>query len=113
LWKEQIDRIRQRNGLISFNTHPDYLIESRARSAYESLLDYLRETCDRQGLWEALPGEVDRWWRARSEMKLLQDNNGWHIEGPEKDRARIAYAAIEGDRVVYTIGDSSHNSSPS
>jgi hypothetical protein len=110
LWKEQIDQIRRRNGLISFNTHPDYLIESRARTAYESLLDHLRETCDRHGIWEALPGEVDRWWRARNEMKLVQDNDGWRIEGPEKDRARIAYAAIDGDRIVYTLGDASLNS---
>ncbi len=110
LWKEQIDQIRRRNGLISFITHPDYLIESRARATYESLLDHLRETCDRYRIWEATPGEVDRWWRARSEMKLVQDNNGWRIEGPEKDRARIAYAAIDGDRVVYTLGDASFNS---
>ena len=110
LWKEQIDQIRRRNGLISFITHPDYLIESRALATYESLLDHLRETCDRYRIWEATPGEVDRWWRARSEMKLVQDNNGWRIEGPEKDRARIAYAAIDGDRVVYTLEDASLNS---
>jgi hypothetical protein len=109
LWKEQIDQIRRRNGLISFITHPDYLIESRARTAYESLLDHLRETCECHGIWEALPGEVDRWWRARNEMKLVQDNDGWRIEGPEKDRARIAYAAIDGDRIVYTLGGSSLN----
>ncbi len=103
LWKEQVDQIRRRNGLISFITHPDYLIERQARTAYESLLDHLRETCDHHGIWEALPGEVDRWWRARSEMNLVQDNHGWRIEGPEKDRARIAYAAIDGDRIVYTL----------
>jgi hypothetical protein len=33
----------------------------------------------------------------------VQDNYGWRIEGPEKDRARIAYAAIDGDRIVYTL----------
>jgi len=103
LWKEQIDQIRRRNGLISFITHPDYLIERRARTVYESLLDHLRETCDHKGVWAALPGDVDRWWRARSEMNLVQDKTGWRIEGADKDRARIAYAAIDGDRIVYTL----------
>lgn len=103
LWKEQIDLIRRRNGLISFITHPDYLIERRARAVYESLLDHLRENCDRHRFWEALPGDVDRWWRARSQMKLIQDNNGWRIEGPDKDRASIAYATIDHDRIVYRV----------
>jgi hypothetical protein len=113
LWKEQIDLIRRRNGLISFITHPDYLIERRARAVYESLLDHLRENCDRHRIWEALPGDVERWWRARSQMKLIQDNNGWRIEGPDKDRASIAYATIEDDRIVYSFGgapsDSPHS----
>ena len=110
LWKEQVDQIRRRNGLISFITHPDYLIESRARAVYESLLDHLREICDRHSIWEALPGEVDRWWRARREMKLVADNNGWRIEGPDSARARIAFASLDGDRIVYTIGGASRTS---
>ena len=31
LWQEQIDRILDENGLVSFIAHPDYLIEPRAR----------------------------------------------------------------------------------
>src|SRR5208282_167067 len=38
LWKRQLDLIRQRNGLMSFITHPDYLIAQRERKVYESLL---------------------------------------------------------------------------
>ena len=34
LWKKQIDLIRKRHGLISFCTHPGYLIEPRARAVY-------------------------------------------------------------------------------
>ncbi|HVB59215.1 MAG TPA: hypothetical protein VNE63_22650, partial [Candidatus Acidoferrales bacterium] len=30
LWKQQIDLIMQRNGPVSFITHPDYLREKRA-----------------------------------------------------------------------------------
>jgi len=103
LWKKQIDLIRRRHGLLSFITHPDYLIQPRPRRVYESLLAHLREITDCNAIWATVPGEVDRWWRARNEMKLIQDGRGCRIVGPESERARIAYAAIDGDRIVYTI----------
>jgi hypothetical protein len=102
LWKKQIDMIRQRNGLVSFIAHPDYLINRRCRRVYESLLAHLRQTVDRERIWNTLPGELDRWWRARSEMKLVEDSKGWRIEGPESERACIAYATLAGDRIIYT-----------
>jgi len=107
LWKKQVDLIQQRNGLISFIAHPDYLINRRARKVYESLVAHLRQNCDRNGIWRTMPGEVDRWWRARREMKLVEDSRGWRVEGPESKRARIAYATLEGDQVVYTIDKTS------
>lgn len=103
LWKRQLDLVRKRNGLMSFITHPDYLISSQARGVYELLLKYLREMIDRDKIWMALPGEVDRWWRARSNMSLVQKGTRWEIEGPDCERARIAYATLEGDRVAYTV----------
>jgi hypothetical protein len=36
-------------------------------------------------------------------MKLIPDGDTWRIEGPDKARARIAYASLEGDRLVYTL----------
>jgi hypothetical protein len=41
LWKQQIEMILQKNGLISFVTHPDYLIERRAQNVYRNLLAFL------------------------------------------------------------------------
>jgi hypothetical protein len=103
LWKKQTELILQKYGLLSFITHPDYLIKSSTRAVYESLLDYLSQTCERRGIWPALPGEVDRWWRARSEMKLVEDGSGWRIEGPESKRASLGYATLDDDQLVYTI----------
>jgi hypothetical protein len=103
LWKKQTELILKRNGLISFLSHPDYLINLKSRRVYDSLLSYLREICDRQNVWNALPGDVDRWWRARSQMKLIQANNDWRIEGPESHRARVANATLEGDCLVYSV----------
>jgi len=103
LWKEQIDLIRAGNGLISFIAHPDYLIERRARATYEKLLVYLAELAEREKMWMALPGDVDRWWRARSQMTLVQHGNSWEIVGPEKERARLAYACLDGDKLRYEV----------
>jgi hypothetical protein len=67
--------IKQRNGLMSFITHPDYLLDQKDRALYESLLDHLRKVVDQDGVWAALPGEVHQWWRARREMKLVANGS--------------------------------------
>jgi hypothetical protein len=103
LWKQQVALIRKRNGLISFIAHPDYLMNSQARRVYESLLGYLRQIVEHDKVWMALPGEVDQWWRARSQIKLVPAGDGWKIEGPECDRARIAYATLDGDGIKYSV----------
>ncbi len=103
LWNKQLDLIRRRNGLMSFLVHPDYLIERRARRLYESLLGALRELVTRDKVWAALPGDVDRWWRIRRQLKLSAKNGCWQMEGPGKERARIAYAVLDGDRLTYEI----------
>ena len=103
LWKQQIESLLQRNGLISFIVHPDYVIGERARDVYIELLAYLARLREESNLWIALPAEIDRWWRNRNEMKLVPDGDSWRIEGPDKDRARVAYASLKGDRVVYTL----------
>src|ERR1700678_3096472 len=103
LWKQQIDLILAGNGLISFVAHPDYLIEKNARKVYLDLLGHLARTRAEKKIWMALPSEVNRWWRNRSQMKLIRAGAGWRIEGPDKERARIAYATRQGDSVVYTV----------
>jgi hypothetical protein len=89
-WKKQIALIQQKNGLLSFLSHPDYLIDAQCRAVYQTLLGYLRHIVDRDRIWATLLGEVDKWWRARSAMKLVQSGSGWRIEGLESERARIA-----------------------
>jgi hypothetical protein len=106
LWKEQLGLIRSRNGLISFITHPDYLIDRRARAVYEELLDHLQKMIARERIWAALPGEVDDWWRARNQMNVVRRNGRWEIEGEGSERARVAYATLENDRIVYELSGS-------
>jgi glycosyltransferase involved in cell wall biosynthesis len=107
LWKKQIDLIMEKHGLISVIVHPDYVGGSRERTVYEALLAHLAELRREKGIWIATPGEVDRWWRQRAEMKLVEDDLGWHIVGPGSERARIAYASQKDGRISYT-----HSSAP-
>src|SRR2546427_3163808 len=102
LWKKQIDLIMEKHGLISVIVHPDYVGGSQERTVYEALLAHLADLRSEKGIWIAAPGEVDRWWRQRAEMKLVEDDSGWHIEGPGSERARIAYANQKDGRISYT-----------
>jgi len=99
--------IRKKNGLMSFIAHPDYLIDHRARRVYESLLDYLQGMVAREKIWAALPGDVDRWWRARSQMTLVPRGDEWEIAGPQSERAQLAYATLDNGRLVYEFKDES------
>lgn len=103
LWKQQIQLIREKNGLISFIVHPDYLKGERELGFYRSLLSHLSRLRAEGTLWIALPGEVDQWWRARNQMKLVCYNGKWRIEGEDSQRARIAYATLADNRITYTF----------
>jgi hypothetical protein len=103
LWKEQMRLIRQRHGLVSVITHPDYLVGRRERELYVELLRHLADLRERDGLWVALPGEINSWWRNRHQMTLVPSGDAWRIEGPDSHRARVAYATLENDSLVYTL----------
>lgn len=101
LWRQQIGMIVERSGLVSFNCHPDYLASAREMAVYQSLLAHLSEMREREQLWFALPGEINDWWRRRAAMRLVPDGGDWRIEGDGHERARLAYAILEGDRLVF------------
>ena len=103
LWTRQISLILGGNGLISSIVHPDYIIEKRARATYSRLLASLSALAKEENVWLALPREADRWWRERSRMTLVQKHGRWEIEGPGKERARIAYANSNGQRLTYIV----------
>jgi hypothetical protein len=103
LWRQQIDLILSENGLISFIVHPDYVNTSRGNNVYRELLAHLDTLRRSKPLWVALPGDIERWWRQRDRMRLVRTDSGWRIEGCGAERARIAYAVRDGDRVVYEM----------
>lgn len=103
LWKTQMDSILRWNGLVSFNTHPDYLRAARERSVYCNLLEEVARRVDAQNLWAPLPGELNDWWRLRSKMQLHPEAQGWRISGDGAARASVAFASLEDGGLVFTF----------
>ena len=102
LWKAQIDLITEKNGLISFIVHPDYVMSGELKSIYRELLMYLREVEATKKIWIGLPSEVDQWWRARSKMQLVLEENEWRVTGENAERAVVAYASTNAEgKLVY------------
>lgn len=103
LWKRQIELIMEQHGLASFIVHPDYITKPREWNVYKSLLAHLAQLRDEKKLWVPLSGEVDRWWRQRAKMTLVEEQHGVRIEGEGSERARVAYASEMSGRLVVTL----------
>jgi hypothetical protein len=103
LWKQQIELIMAKHGLISFIVHPDYVVKARERVIYEELLAHLADLREKKDVWITTPGEVNRWWRQRAEMTLVEDGEDLRIEGSGNERARVAYASEKDGRLIFTF----------
>ena len=103
LWKTQIQMVLEKNGLVSFIVHPDYVMEPKTKPVYRKLLAHLRELRESQHLWFALPAEVDTWWRSRSKMCVVKCGNAWRIEGEGAERAVLAYAKNLNGELRYEV----------
>ena len=102
IWKAQIDLILEKHGLLSFIVHPDYVTTEPEKKVFERLLSNLAELRRDRGIWIATPREVNRWWRQRANMKIVESPDGLRIEGEGSERARIAYASEEEGRLSVT-----------
>jgi hypothetical protein len=103
LWKTQIELIMEKYGLLSFIIHPDYVITEQERQVFEQLLAHLSGLRQDRGVWIATPGDVNRWWRQRAKMKIVEDEDGVRVEGEGSERARIAYASELNARLEVTV----------
>jgi hypothetical protein len=101
LWKKQIDLVTEKHGLVSFNTHPDYLIAETCRDVYRQLLRHLIQVCRDRKVWLALPGEVADWWKQRQEMRVVNEQGILKVTGPRSERAVVAYASQRDGQVIY------------
>jgi glycosyltransferase involved in cell wall biosynthesis len=102
LWKEQMEIIMRKNGCMSFIVHPDYVTTPQELGIYKQLLGYLSEVRENERVWVTTPSQVNQWWRQRAAMTLVEDSDGWHIEGEGSERARIAFARQENGRLIVS-----------
>lgn len=102
LWRHQLEIIGKGHGIATFNIHPDYIIEAQARSIYVQLLEHIAQLRSEGKIWLALPGDVDRWWRNRAQMRIVRRGYAWNIEGPDSKRARLAYARVRNHELEYS-----------
>jgi hypothetical protein len=103
LWKQQSELVMTKHGLMSFIIHPDYIVSQPERATYEKLLAHLAQLIAERNVWMPLPGEVASWWRERSQMRLVEVDGAWQIEGKGKERARIAYAREKDGQLVLSF----------
>lgn len=103
LWKHQADIVLSHHGLLSFIVHPDYMLAPRALDLYGRLLDYLADLRDNRRVWVALPGDIDRWWRQRRDLRLDRCGDRWRVVGNGAERARVAFARRDDGRISYRL----------
>lgn len=103
IWRQQIALIRQKHGLMKMIVHPDYNMSEKPRRVYAELLAQLAELRAQGQTWIALPAEIDRWWRQRHAMQLAGEGDSWHILGQGSERARLAWAILDGDALRYEV----------
>ena len=72
-------------------------------TVYRALLAHLSRLRCEKNIWFARPGEVNRWWRERSAMKLTLERGTWRISGQGREHARIAFASVKDGRVEYVV----------
>ncbi len=97
IWKQKLDWIVERGGMVLLNTHPDYMCFSRDQQRdefpvayYEELLAYVRDKYRGQ-FWSALPREVARYYCAALPMSS---------RNTRKKISMLAYTAYERDSRV-------------
>ena len=86
VWVKKAEFLRKRGGLAVIDTHPDYLVDRRIRSAYDR---FLARFADDAAAWHALPREVSAWWRRRAASHLEYDGTQWQITGPVSGEGRV------------------------
>ena len=97
LWIRKSEWIMRHHGLINVIVHPDYMTSERL-ALYEELLVFLRA---QEGAWHALPRDVAQWWRDRAELECVESGGTVTIKGDSRRDATVAWARLDGDRVVY------------
>jgi peptidoglycan/xylan/chitin deacetylase (PgdA/CDA1 family) len=91
-WIAKMNVLRERGGMALIDTHPDYLGEDPARSAY---LKLLRTFAADSSAWRALPRDVTVWWRRRANTTIQREGSGWCVVGPAEAEAAVDFVPVQ------------------
>ena len=94
LWRRKSDWVIANHGLVNLIVHPDYVRSPDRLALYDELLAYLREQVERQRGWHALPRDVASWWKARSALRVDEQDGASRILGSEEAGAWLARASL-------------------
>ena len=97
IWTRKAGWIAEHHGLVNVIVHPDYTGDPERLELYDRLLAFLAA---QEGGWHALPREVAEWWRLRTGLRCEGDGADARVVGPGAERAAVAYARPDGERVV-------------
>jgi peptidoglycan/xylan/chitin deacetylase (PgdA/CDA1 family) len=93
IWKAKARWVAAQGGMILTVTHPDYYGCEPYLARYEELL---KQLCDLEGGWRALPSQVAAWWRRRARMKIVVKSGSPTISGPSIEGATARLLSTEG-----------------
>jgi hypothetical protein len=100
-WSQTIKKIKEVNGLILINVHPDYIIDQDRLSIYEELLLKIKEE---HNYWHALPRDVANWCRERKKTQIVWQDNRWTIHGLGNPHGKVMEAVVvENDKSNLSI----------
>jgi hypothetical protein len=91
LWLDKVDFIERWHGMALVNVHPDYLRKPEHLAMYEEFLMAMK---GRENSWHALPREVAKWWKLRSQWQSQRLNGEWDLSG--LPGAEISQVSVPG-----------------
>lgn len=99
MWTRKADLIREANGMICLNTHPDegYIGDEDRVRHYEDFLERFR---DAHTVWNPLPRELAAWWRARRTARVVENGDGVRIESDQPDMC-VRWATLDDGELRF------------
>ena len=83
IWQKKLEFLRRWHGMAMLVTHPDYLDTEARFDLYRQFLEHLQGQND---VWFALPEEIAKWWRDRSQSTI---ENNTTVAGPAQENGQI------------------------
>ena len=96
IWKGQVDKLIDLNGLISFIIHPDYMLTKDRLKLYEELLEFI---AGHKTIWCTTPGVLSDWWRARSKISNIESIDKFNESSQLK--ASICNCCIDNNQLHF------------